>query len=569
MMSMFHVCKAPLLSTLSLALVLGASACSDNLHPALPRPNVLLIVVDDLGYSDIGAFGGEIETPNLDALIGQGRQLTSMYVAPTCSPTRAMLMSGTDHHLAGLGNMAEMMTSTLTPEQMGAPGYEGYLNDHVVPLPELMQAAGYRTLMSGKWHLGGADGRRPQQRGFDRSWALMGGGASNFKQTTPMSISSSAPPPTYRDDDTVIELPDDFYSSRTFTEKMIEYLDQAKGDDAPFFAYLAYTAPHLPLQAPDEFLKKYRGRYDQGYEHIAAERLANMQQRGLIAPGTVLVPMPDGVKPWSSLSEDERAYSARTMEAYAAMVEALDHEIGRLIEYLKITRQLDNTLIVFLSDNGPEGNPWDLDEDNIDWIPEHFDLSLDNIGRPNSFAFQGPAWGQVSAVPFRNFKAFTHEGGIRSAAFVLMPGRIASGRGDGIVTVMDIMPTILEVAGIEHPGIVYHDHQVMPMKGMSMLPWLEGRAERVHNPDLPLGFELMGRNALRKGDWKIVYHHTAGKGAWALYNLGNDPGELHNLADDSLHADTLDELLVEWMQYIQHNNVIVTGRDTTYPRRDY
>jgi len=566
-MNVFHTGQASLCSALALTLLMGATACTDTAQSTPSRPNVLLIVVDDLGYSDIGAFGGEIETPNLDALIGQGRQLTSMYVAPTCSPTRAMLMSGTDHHLAGLGNMAEMMSPTLTPEQVNVPGYEGYLNDHIVPLPELMQAAGYRTVMAGKWHLGAVDGRRPPQRGFDRSWALMGGGAANFKQTTPMSISSSAPPPVYRDDDQIIELPDDFYSSRTFTDKMIGYLDQTKADDVPFFAYLAYTAPHLPLQAPDEFLAKYRGRYDQGYEHIAAIRLESLKQRRLIAPDTALVPMPEGVKPWSDLNEEERAYSARSMEAYAAMIEALDHEIGRLIKHLKANGQLDNTLIVFLSDNGPEGNAWDLDEDNIDWLPEHFDLSLENIGRPDSFAFQGPAWGQVSAIPFRNFKAYTHEGGIRSASFVVMPGRIASGHGERIVTVMDIMPTILELAGIEHPGLVYQGHHVLPMKGMSMLPWLEGRAERVHNPDIPLGFELMGRNALRKGNWKIVYHHTDGKGAWALYDIGKDPGELHDLA--ATHSDKLDELLIEWAQYVQHNNVVITGRDTTYPRRDY
>jgi len=566
-MSSFNFCKKSLALSFGMALLAGTASCADNSPPTASRPNVLLIVVDDLGYSDIGAFGGEIDTPHLDTLIGKGRQLTSMYVAPTCSPTRAMLMSGTDHHLAGLGNMAEMITPTLTPEQVDAPGYEGYLNDHIVPLPELMQAAGYRTLMAGKWHLGAADGRRPQQRGFDRSWALMGGGAANFKQSAPMSISSSAPPPTYRDDDTIITLPDDFYSSRTFTDKMIEYLDQVKHEDIPFFAYLAYTAPHLPLQAPDKLLEKYRGRYDQGYEHTAAARLSKLKQLGLVTSDTAQVPMPDGVKPWSSLTENQRTYSARTMEAYAAMVEALDHEIGHLLDHLNANGQLDNTLIVFLSDNGPEGNAWDQDEDNIDWIPEHFDLSIDNIGRPNSFAFQGPAWGQVSAVPFRHFKAFTHEGGIRSAAFVVMPGKIASGRGEEMVTVMDVMPTILDLAGIKHPGLVYRDHNVMPMKGMSMLPWLEGRAERVHNPDLPLGFELMGRNALRKGDWKIVYHHRDGKATWALYNIGNDPAELHNLADT--HAEKLDELLIEWAQYVQHNNVIVTGRDTAYPRRDY
>ncbi|NBA96271.1 arylsulfatase [Pseudomonas sp. R5(2019)] len=551
------------LATLSLALMTPWCAAQ-----ATSQPNVLLIVADDLGYSDIGAFGGEIDTPNLDRLIKDSRQLQSLYVAPTCSPTRSMLMSGTDHHLAGVGNMAEMNTPHLTPEQQDRPGYEGYLNQRIAALPQLMKDAGYNTYTVGKWHLGGADGQRPAQRGFEQSYSLMGGGAAHFNQSAPMQIASSAPPPTYRENDAKVSLPANFYSSRDYTAKLIDYIDAGrKQDDKPFFAYAAYTAAHLPLQAPDEFLKKYKGRYDEGYDVAAERRIEKMKKLGLVDAGVPVTPMPAGVKPWASLSAREKAVSARTMEAYAAMVDAFDHEIGNLVAHLKAKGLYDNTLIVFLSDNGPEGNAWDKDESNDKWIPAHFDLALDNIGRPNSFAFQGEAWGQVSAQPFRFFKAYTHEGGIRSAAFIRYPQRVSPGQSDAVVTAMDIMPTILDAAGIKHPGIEYQGKTVQPMKGMSMLPFLEGKARAVHNPDYPVGFELMGRNAVRKGNWKIVYDYQGGQGVWSLYDLAKDPGELHDLA--ASNRQKLDELLIEWTQYVQQNNVISTGRDTTYPRRDY
>jgi len=536
--------------------------------PNTAKPNVLLIVVDDLGYSDIGAFGGEIETPHLDALIAQGHHLASMYVAPTCSPTRAMLMSGMDHHLSGVGNMAEILQRGSAPEQMGRAGYEGHLNQHVAALPELMQSAGYRTLMAGKWHLGLADGLRPQQRGFDHSWALLDGGAAHFKQTAPSKIIGGAPPPSYREDDRVLnlaDLPDDFYSTRTYTDKLISYLERTRHTGKPFFAYAAYTAPHWPIQAPDEFIAKYRGRYDTGYEAIAAARLARLKERGLIAADTPLVPMPEGVTPWDALGDLERAASARAMEAYAGMVDALDQQIGRLMKYLKDSAQLDNTLIIFLSDNGPEGGSVERYPDAIDWMHENFDLSLDNIGRRNSFVFVGPAWGQVSAIPHRYFKTHTHEGGIRSASFVVFPRRIATGRSAHPVTVMDVMPTILDAAGIQHPGISYQGRNILPMRGMSLLPWLEGRANAAHAADIPLGFELMGKTSLRKGDWKIVFNPDTDNTAWELYHLRSDPGELNDLADS--HPGTLDELLIEWAQYVQHNNVILTGRGTAASRR--
>jgi len=544
-------------------LALLASVC---VHATDSRPNVLLIMADDLGYSDIGAFGGEIDTPHLDALIQRGRHLAAMYVAPACSPTRAMLLSGMDHHLAGVGNMAEFMALGFFPEHMGVAGYEGALNHHVASLPELLRDSGYRTLMAGKWHLGLADGRRPQQRGFEHSWALMDGGSAHFKQSGPMRHSTWDPTPTYRENDRVIELPDDFYSSRTYTGKLIDYLEQTRDEGKPFFAYLAYTAPHWPIQAPDDLLAKYRGRYDQGYDAIAAARLARIKALGLTAADTPLVPMPDGVKPWARLNASERAHSARTMEVYAAAVEAMDRQIGRLVEYLDSSGQLDNTLIVFLSDNGPDGARMDARPGMSEWMQENFDMSLDNMGRANSYVFQGPAWGQVSALPFRYFKAHAYEGGIRSAAFVVLPGRIAAGRGNVQVTVMDIMPTILDLAGIKHPGISYQGRNILPMRGMSMLPWLEGRASSVHAADIPLGFELMGRASLRKGDWKIVHQSGEGTGTWALYYLRDDPSELHDLSVS--HSDKLDELLIEWMQHAQHNNVIFSGRVTMTPRNN-
>ncbi|MEH6352842.1 arylsulfatase [Pseudomonas sp. 3JA] len=534
---------------------------------ASAKPNILLIVADDLGYSDLGAFGGEIDTPNLDELSKHGTLLQSLYVAPTCSPTRSMLMSGTDNHLAGVGNMAEMMTPHLTPEQMGKPGYEGYLNQRVAALPELMKDAGYQTFMVGKWHLGGADGLRPQQRGFDKSYVLMGGGAAHFKQTAPMQIASDAPEPVYRENDIKVELPADFYSSTNFTNKLIEYVDAGLGEKKPFFAYAAYTAAHLPSQAPDAYLRKYRGRYDQGYEVTAARRIEKLKSLGLVDAKATPVPMPKGVKPWSALSVEEKEYSARTMEAYAAMVDAFDHEIGRLINHLKDKGLYDNTLIVFLSDNGPEGNDWSKDVENDQWIPKHFDVSLNNIGRPNSFAYEGPAWGQVSAQPFRMFKAYTNEGGVRSASFMRLPFNDNPQRTDAVVTAMDVMPTILDVAGIKHPGTQYQGKTVEPMKGASALSMLQGKSHAVHDSTYTVGIELMGRNAIRKGNWKIVYSFDDGKGTWALYDLATDRGELHDLS--SKHPDKLNELLTEWTQYVRQNNVISTGRDTTYPRRDY
>jgi arylsulfatase A-like enzyme len=560
-------------------LILGASAlllpspwsaaASDSAKSATAagkKPNILLIVGDDLGYSDLGAFGSENKTPNLDSLANRGRILRNFYVAPTCSPTRSILLSGTDNHLAGLGSMRE----ELAPEQEGKPGYEGVLATRVAPLPALLKDAGYRTYQSGKWHLGGDVGQGPVARGFDRSFALVQGGASHFKQPT-QAIFNGTPEPTYLENDVKTELPDDFFSSKTYTDKLLSYLDADSGSDKPFFAYLTYTAPHWPIQAPDANLERVKGRYDAGYEVLAAQRLATQKRLGLAEPNATVPPLPAGARPWNDLTDAEKARSSRVYEAYAAAIESLDDNVGRVIERLKSSGELDNTFIFFLADNGSEGN--DISQSTEPdgkakfdaWRESSFDTSLENIGRPSSFEWIGEAWGQVSSLPNRLYKGTTTEGGIRAPAFVYFPRTVSAGHTTALVTARDVLPTFLELAGTKHPGVLYQGVTVLPPQGTSIVSHLEGSDTTVHNHDYVIGTELFGRSAVRKGDWKIVrLYAPVGSGAWQLFNLRSDPEELTDLASSARYTDKLTELERDWRQYVQQNNVIELGYDFGY-----
>jgi arylsulfatase len=400
------------------------------------RPNFLLIVVDDMGFSDLGAFGAEIQTPHLDALALGGVRLTDFHSAPACSPTRAMIMTGTDHHLAGIGSMLEVVR----PDFEGAPGYEGYLNERVVTFVELLRDAGYRTVMSGKWHLGMTPGTAPHARGFEKSFALLPGGADHFGGG-PIDKIAARGPIYIEDDRFVTELPDGFYSSDHFTDRLIEFLGDGKGSDRPFLAYLPFSAPHWPLQAPDADIARYRGLYDDGPDALRDRRLAALDQLGLVPPGTVPHPVVTDAPKWSALSADEKALSARAMEVYAAMVDRLDQNVGRVVEHLKSTGQFDNTIIVFLSDNGAEGAI-------VEAMPimgpvfgalirQFCDNSLDNAGRPDSYIWYGPRWAQAATAPSRLVKAYTTEGGIRVPAFIHWNGRRAGEISDVFATAME------------------------------------------------------------------------------------------------------------------------------------
>ena len=319
--------------------------------PASQRPNILLIVADDLGYSDLGAYGGEISTPNLDSLAREGIMFSQFYTSPMCSPTRAMLLTAMDSHRTGLGNLAER----LADNQKGQPGYEGYLNSRVITLAEVLRDAGYRTYMTGKWHLGSpSEGADPSQRGFAKSFALLDAGAGYFNNMLPLMGPGKA---EYSENGKMLEsLPEDFYSTRFYAEKLIEYLEEDAGDNNPFFAYLAFTAPHFPLQAPAESIAKYRGAYDEGYDALHAQRLKRLQNMGLIA--TDIKPFPRSLteQAWEDLPAQSQAAESRRMEIYAAMIDDLDNYVGKVIDYLKSRGKYDNTVIFFMSDNGAEGH---------------------------------------------------------------------------------------------------------------------------------------------------------------------------------------------------------------------
>lgn len=519
------------------------------------RPNFLLIVVDDMGFSDLGAFGSEIETPYLDALAYAGVRLTDFHSAPACAPTRAMLMTGTDHHLAGIGGMTE----TTRPDFEGAPGYEGYLNERVVSIAELLGEGGYRSVLSGKWHLGDTPQTWPAARGFERSFSLLPAAHDHFGREI---ASPAMPMPMYAEDNAyVTALPEGFYSTDYFTDRLIGFFEEGKeaGDQRPFFAYLPFSAPHYPLQAPDAEIVKYRGYYDDGPDALRERRLERLRALGLISSETIPHPVVTKEPGWDEYTPAQKAISARTMEIYAAMVDRVDQNVGRVVEYLKANGQFETTVIVFLSDNGAEGaiaEAMPIHGPHIaKRVRETCDNSLENLGRKNSYIWYGPRWAQAATAPSRLVKGFTTEGGIRVPAFIHWPAAGRRGISGVFSTAMDIAPTFLELAGLNHPAPVYKGREILPVCGRSLLPWLEGRAEAVHPPGTSTGWELWGRRAVRQDGWKAVYvPDEDGVSKWQLYELAKDRGEIEDLA--AARPEKLEELLELWRAYVEETGVI-------------
>jgi len=536
------------------------------LHPvayaaAADEPNIIVILADDLGYSDLGAYGGEIRTPNLNALAAQGIQLTNFHTGPTCGPTRAMLMSGVDHHRAGVGANAAALLRL--PELRGRPGYEGYLNDRVVSFVKLLQDSGYHTFMTGKWDLGAKSGTLPTDRGFDHYFGLVSGGASHFSDATG-NMRPIAKAKYFEDEKQLQELPEDFYSSRTYTDRLLGFIESRPGDDEPYFAYLAYTAPHWPLQVPDDWIDKYKGDYDEGWHAIRRARFERQVELGILAKTADLPEQNRNVAQWAELSPAQRQTELKRIELHAAMIELMDFHIGRVLESVEKLSDRE-TIIIFMSDNGAEGNAIGHLLDNEYWIPATFDNRLDNMGRKGSYVFLGAGWGQATVSPFRIFKSFTTGGGIRAPAIFYSTGnRFRTGRNDALVTVMDIAPTILDLANIEHPGEIYDGREVLPMTGRSALGTLSGEDDSVHG-EVAVGWELYGNRALIKGDWKaILTWPPEGDGEWQLYNLKDDPTEVHDLA--IREEDFMAEMIEAWNDYAAANGVAIVNEDIGYGR---
>ncbi len=525
------------------------------------RPNIVIILGDDLGFADLGSFGGEIKTPNLDALASEGLRFANFYTNASCSPTRSVLLSGVDTHRNGIGNMDEWTA----PNQRGVPGYEGYLNNQVTTLPQLLKDSGYHTYMVGKWHLGKAPDQIPAARGFERDFSLLDGAGSYWDMT---NFTAAAPQSVFTEDGRyLIRLPKDYYATKTYTDKLIGYIDANHGDGKPFFAYVSHQAPHDPYHLPKEWRSRHVGEYDKGWDAVRQERLKRQIELGITPAGTQLAErmwfVPDPIV----LAPATRAILGKKMELYAGMVENMDYHVGRLIDHLKKIGEYDNTVFIVFGDNGAEGT--DLFKmiagtpGTRDYLYAAIKWSQTNPnawGDPGSYVAYGPMWAQVSMTPFSQYKGWLGEGGIRNALIVSGPAvkRPKGSINHGLMHVADLMPTLLEMAGTSYPKSL-DGRELPPLMGKSWGPVLAGQAESPRTEQDWLAWELFGNHAVLQGGWKLRWEYKSiGKGEWELFDIAADPAERHDLAAEN--PDKVKAMVALWDDYVRSNNVILPSR---------
>jgi arylsulfatase A-like enzyme len=476
------------------------------------RPNIIVILADDLGFSDLGCYGSEIKTPALDRMADEGLRFTQFYNAARCCPTRAALLTGLYPHQAGIGYMGG---------NVGIPAYQGFLNDRCVTIGEALREGGYRTLMSGKWHVGGDPAHWPRQRGFDRYFGLIDGASSYWELGDGRRMALDNTPYTPEGDD--------FYMTDAFTDYAVEFIEESRSSDAPFFLYLAYTAPHFPLHARPAEIAKYRGVYALGWDALRESRHARMKELGIVEQAWPLSPLHEPVPgqrievegPWSQIQN--RAEWEALMEVYAAMIDRMDQGIGRVRAKLEELDMADNTLIMFMSDNGACA----FRNNDTPAIPP---------GPKGSYHGTGVHWAQASDTPFRRYKQWTHEGGIASPLVawwpdgITRPGRLNHEPGH----VIDIMATCLDVAGVPYPA-EYQGKPITALEGKTLAPVFSRRQRVSHEA---IFWEHMGSKAVRQGKWKLVAQREIQE--WELYDMETDRTELHDLADR--HPEKVSEM---------------------------
>lgn len=510
------------------------------------KPNILLLVADDLGYADLGCYGGDIETPNIDHLATQGIRFSRFHTSPLCAPTRAMVLSGNDNHIAGMG---------LMDFQSDEFGYEGKLTNRIVSIPALLRTAGYHTYMAGKWHLGKESSSNPHAKGFDRSFVNLTGAGNHYDD---QGLFAEDPVTPYTEDGKPVKWKNGNYSTDFYTDKLIEFIDLKKEDKKPFFAFAAFTSPHWPLQVDEKYWKKYEGRYDDGYEKLKEKRLESLKNAGMIPKDAVLPPNHERVKAWDSLSSEEKKKESRKMELYAGMVDNLDFNIGRIIQYLKDIDQYENTFILFMSDNGAAAEDFYNHPIYGPFIKDHFNEEYENMGQPNSFISYGPQWAEAGSSPFRYFKGYTTEGGIVTP--MIMAGTYIERKNDiydGFVTAMDIAPTFYEVAQTKYPE-KFEGKDLYPLKGNSLIPIVSGRSDQIHSSEYVFGLEHDNLAMIRKGDWKITnIARPFLEENFRLYNLSQDLAELHDLKESK--PEKYKELMEEWRKFKNEIKVQIPG----------
>ena len=500
-------------------------------------------MIDDAAFTDLGVYGGEARTPSIDALAARGAMFTSHHSSPLCSPSRAMLLTGIDNHRNGVATIEEV----LPPEQEGKPGYSLFLEPGVLTIADRLKAAGYRTYMTGKWHLGHGPGQLPNGHGFDRSLALDASGADNWAPKPYMPYYQTAP---WFEDGEPAVMPESYYSSEMIVDRMLGYLKADAQRDEPFLAYVAFQAVHIPVQAPQQFIDSYAGRFDAGWDVLRRERWQRARDRGLVSPDAPFEAEPASLRKWDSLTEDERRIYAKSMQVYAGMLEAMDFHIGRLLAWLEQIGELDNTIVVVTSDNGPEPSDPVHTRGMGLWMPLNgYSWKLEGLGGPGSLNFIGPEWAAAASSPGRLFKFYASEGGLRVPLVLAGPGVTA---GTGIATpsfVTDVTPTLLDLAGVPAQG------GGVAMTGRTLRPVLDGQVARAYPIDVPVGIEVSGNSALFKGDWKLVRNMPPfGDGEWKLHELALDPGETKDLSAE--RPELKAELLRDYAAYEREMGVL-------------
>lgn len=537
---------AMIMAVLAISAAFSATADSVTTEPSLAgspvrQPNVVLILFDDTGFSDFASYGGEARMPVIDALAARGAMLTQYRTSPLCSPSRAMLLTGVDNHQTGVATIPEV----LPREHEGKPGYSMHLEPGVTTLATRLQQAGYRTFMTGKWHLGDGDGQLPVDHGFDRSFILDASGADNWEDKSYMPYYRYAP---WYEDDQRADLPDDFYSSDFLTDTMLRYLQASSPSNKPFLAYIAYQAVHIPVQAPRELTEHYAGVYDGGWHALQESRLARLKTMGLVAEEVKPPPMPNAARDWASLDADAQALAARSMAVHAAMLEAVDQNVGKLVSYLESTGELANTVFVVTSDNGPEPSA-PLDQSGFaTWMSWNgYSRHLDTLGERGSMNYIGREWALATSIPGSLFKFYASEGGIHVPMIVAGPGIPAGQRLTGNAYVTDVTPTILEITGT---SVLPADFAAgeKGMSGRSLVPMLSGAAPSVYGDEEGFGVEVSGNAAFIVGHHKLVRNLPPyGDGAWHLFDLEKDPGETTDLGPSQ--PELLRTMLDRYGQY--------------------
>ncbi len=536
-------------STILLGCVAMCNGCTSTSEQS-EKKNVLLIIIDDMGYSDLASFGGEINTPNINMLAEQGTRYTRFHTSSLSAPTRSMILTGVDNHSNGIG----AMPPTAFTSQYLQPGYEGQLNDRVATIAEILNSQlDYYTFTAGKWHIGDKEHSCPSSRGFDHSFSLMGGGGSHFSDAFTL-FAFDQPVTYYREDGKRIDqLPEDFYSTTVYTEHILEYLDNAP-KDRPFFGYISMTAPHDPLHIIDEWREKYRGVYDKGYDHIRETRHKRQIELGIIPASTPYYPIEER---WDELTPEQQLEQARTMEVYAAMIDYLDYSIGRIIDKLKSNGEYENTLIFVVSDNGANSkDSYEYPGNSKEMLAEMYDNSIENYGRFNSFIAQGKAWAGVSNNPYSGYKETMNEGG-NCTPLIISGGDFAKSKIDNtsLIHVTDIAPTIFNYVGAEYR---FEGRDLAPLYGRAIDP--SGVDVRGENDTVC--FEIDENKSAIRGYWKVLQNtkSSGGDGVnWRLYNLKDDVAEMNDLSQQ--YPEIKRELIAEWEKYAREVGYVAAEGD--------